>query len=272
MLYLLFAIGVLAALFLLFVFLVAPGRGGRVQQGSFAHRGLYAENQRPPENSIPAFCAAVQAGYGIELDVNITADDKIVVFHDNDLERMCGLKKKIGECTFEELQSLPLFGTAERIPLFEEVLRTVAGRVPLIVELKACPRWRRLCELTEGMLRNYGGAYCVESFLPFIVRWFKKNAKDFTRGQLAQAAAEYKGMAPAIRFAAANLLTNVLSRPHFVAYQLKDAAGCVPLWLYRGLGGGAVTWTVHEKDYVRAKESFPCLIFEWFLPDGERLK
>lgn len=265
------ALGILLLLFLLLVFLVAPGRPpqGRaaLPPGEFAHRGLYEKNQRPPENSLAAFGRAVKAGYGIELDVNLTADGHAVVFHDDTLTRMCGLERRVNDCTLRELRGLALAGTGEGIPLFSEVLQLVDGRVPLIVELKNCHRYQELCKVTAAALKAYGGSYCVESFSPLIVRWFKTKAPGVVRGQLAMGSARYRNLPWYLRFSAANLLSNVLTRPHFVAYRIEDARHSLPLTLYRALGGKLVAWTVHEKDDQQfAGQKFHSRIFEWYRP------
>lgn len=101
---------------------------------TFAHRGLFDHLSRP-ENSLAAFGAAVEHGYGIELDLQMTADGKIVVFHDESLQRMCSTPLKIEQSTFAELQKHPLLNSDQTIPLFSEVLQLVDGKVPLIVEI-----------------------------------------------------------------------------------------------------------------------------------------
>ena len=103
---------------------------------NFAHRGLHSKKPNVPENTMPAFLAAAEKGYGIELDVQLTADDEVVVFHDHDLKRACRRQKKICDLTYAELKEIPLFGSFERVPRFADVLAAVNGRVPLIVELK----------------------------------------------------------------------------------------------------------------------------------------
>ena len=102
----------------------------------YAHRGLHNLNEGVPENSMKAFRLAVEKGYGIELDVQLSADGIPVVFHDNTLARMCGVNRRVRELTLAELKALSLGGTKEQIPTFQEFLEMVDGRVPLIVEIK----------------------------------------------------------------------------------------------------------------------------------------
>ena len=113
----LFALGLLA----LPVFLLAPGRGGKKTAPylgrNFAHRGLHTQDKRVPENSLAAFALAAEAGYGMELDVQLSRDGQVVVFHDDDLRRVCGRDARVDELDLAELQTLSLCGT-EDPPVF----------------------------------------------------------------------------------------------------------------------------------------------------------
>lgn len=140
---------------------------------TFAHRGLFDHLSRP-ENSLAAFSAAVEHGYGIELDLQMTADGKIVVFHDESLQRMCSTPLKIEQSTFAELQKHPLLNSDQTIPLFSEVLQLVDGKVPLIVEIKSTEHYEPLCLKVYDLLRRYPGDYCVESMNPMMMGWFAK--------------------------------------------------------------------------------------------------
>jgi glycerophosphoryl diester phosphodiesterase len=135
------------------------------QNRTFAHRGLFEADQIVPENSLPAFRAAVEAGYGVELDVQLTKDKVVVVFHDDNLKRVCGVDARVDSYTFEELQAFPLLHTGERIPAFMDVLGVLGGRIPMIVELKSGGDWKTLCEKTLALLKDYRGDYCVEAFI-----------------------------------------------------------------------------------------------------------
>ena len=116
-----------------FAFLVAPGHATRAQKAPFlyrnyAHRGLHTEDGTVPENSLPAFRAAAEAGYAVEMDVHLTADDQLVVFHDDTLERMCGVPGVIDDFTLAELRALRLGDTDCVIPTFAEALAALGGR------------------------------------------------------------------------------------------------------------------------------------------------
>ena len=124
--------------YLLVWFLLHGRRDGpgweKLEGFRYAHRGLHGPGV--PENSLAAFRRAAEAGYGAELDVHLTRDGRLVVIHDGDLERMCGVPGRVAEKTAEELAALRLAGSEEHIPLLEEVLPLFAGRAPLVVELK----------------------------------------------------------------------------------------------------------------------------------------
>ena len=174
-----------------------------------------------PENSLPAFRAAAEAGYAVEMDVHLTADDQLVVFHDDTLERMCGVPGVIDDFTLAELRALRLGDTDCVIPTFAEALEALGGRVPLLLEVKRGHNNRRLCALTLAALRTYGGPYCVESFDPTIVAWFRRNAPDILRGQLSQPPKDYgKALNKPAAAIVGNVLTNVIARPQFIAYKI----------------------------------------------------
>ena len=165
----------------------------------------------------------------MEFDLQLTRDGQVVVHHDRSIARTCGVDKNIDEMTYEELSGYRLLGTEERVPRFTEVLELVGGRTPLIIELKSYTRQQELCEKTVGLLEGYQGLYCVESFDPRIVRWFKMHRPQVVRGQLMCRMPE-KGMSRLADFIGRNLMTNFLTRPHFEAYDfhLRRNRPCGP--------------------------------------------
>ena len=126
---------------LLYLWLIKPGIADRPDIASlmghyYAHRGLHDNETDAPENSMNAFKKAIDAGYGIELDVQLTKDRIPVVFHDETLKRVCGVDGRVRDYTYEELQQFRLCRSDERIPLFSDFLKLVDGKVPLIIEIK----------------------------------------------------------------------------------------------------------------------------------------
>lgn len=260
---------VLVFLFALWLFAIAPGKADPDRKKpflhrNFAHRGLYTEDQSVPENSLTAFRMAAEAGYGIELDVHITKDDRLAVFHDDDLMRMCGVPGRVEDRSWEELAALRLMGTEERIPLLSEVLAVMDGRAPIILELKRGGRNDELCRLVRDQLDEYPGDVCIESFDPFIVGWWRKNAPRYLRGQLSAAFAEMKkGTSGINAFLLSRLLTNCFARPQFIAYGL---CGRKPLSvrLCEGMGGMRVAWTSRGPETEKTNDA---VIFEHYRPE-----
>ena len=249
------------------VFLLAPGKATKRQKApfygrSFAHRGLHTEDKSVPENSLEAFRLAGRAGYGVELDVQLTKDGQVVVFHDDTLDRVCGVPGKLSDKSYDELKLLSLCGTNQRIPLLTEVLEVYQGRGPLLVELKTGSRNRELCEKTYAILSDYPGEVCIESFNPFIVRWFRLHAKDIVRGQLATWPKDYgDAVSRGNAFLLSRCLFNFLARPQFIAYR----AGLRPLGvqLSEALGAMNFVWTARNE---RAERGRDAVIFEFYRP------
>ena len=247
--------------------IIAPGMVSRDKTQVFeglnvAHRGLHTKDKSIPENSLPAFDAACENGYGIELDVQLSKDGEVVVFHDDTLNRVCGVDSRVDGKTLEELKALSLCGTKETIPLFSEVLDVVKGRAPLIVELKKSPKTEELCKKTLALLRAYDGPFCIESFDPRIVTWFRFNAPDIVRGQLACKRADYgKGVSPVMAYILEHCLLNFAARPHFIAYDLVELPLTVKLM--HKMGAMRVCWTSHEEGNEVNQDT---VIFEFYHP------
>ncbi len=226
----------------------------------FAHRGLYDNHSGIPENSMKAFHRAVEHGYGIELDVQLTKDGIPVIFHDSFLKRMTNdpngnpVSGKIEQYTLEELQSFHLLDTDEKIPTFQEVLDLVDGKVPLIVELKLDPGMKAapLCEKADALLQRYPGSYVVESFDPLAVRWYRKHRPDIIRGQLSEAYTKQRKYRKPSYFLAEHLMFNWLTKPDFIAYDCKDRQNLsrrLTRKLYRCPN---VAWTVQSRQELDA--------------------
>ena len=261
-----FTAAALAAAFALYLFLIAPSRGARRYFAPFlaqvyAHRGEY-DNVRVPENSLAAFRRAVKRGVGIELDIHLTADGEVVVFHDRTLTRMCGDDRRVSQMRADELTAMTLLGTGERIPTLREVLALVGGRVPLIVELKGETADTALADAAMPILENYGGAYCVESFNPLLVARYRKLAPHVMRGVLTtkfRKDGEKRGL---LGYILQGLLLNFLARPDFVAAR-HVYGGSLPVRLCRKLGAATFAWTVKTKEeYAACRRYFDAFICE----------
>lgn len=233
----------------------------------FAHRGLHDNASDAPENSMAAFRKAVEAGLGMELDVQVTKDGVPVVFHDFKLERICGAPGRIADSTYEELQAYTLCNSKERIPRFCELLEMVDGQVPLIVEIKAETANVSCCRIIDSLLRAYRGPYCIESFNPMVLWWFRRNHGDVVRGQLSsnfRREGEYWNI---LYFAMTHLLFNFLTKPDFIAYNHKfseEPGRRICRRLYRH---PAAAWTIRsQQDLEALKGEYDVFIFDSFLP------
>lgn len=232
----------------------------------FAHRGLHDEDRGVPENSLGAFAAAADAGYGIELDVHLTHDGHVVVAHDPDLVRVCGSDLVIATSTLAQIQQLRLSRTDERVPTLEQVLHVVGGRVPVMVEVK---NPRRTVGRLEGavaqQLRETRWPVCLASFNPRTVGWFARQAPALIRGQTA-ASFQDVDMPAVARRALAGMATNRWTRPHFVSYEL----GALPTPVcdrWREAGRPLITWTARTPDdLVKADAVADNVIFEGVRP------
>lgn len=248
----------------------------RLLKYRYAHRGLH-KKPKVPENSMDAFRRAAEEGFGIELDLHLTGDGKLAVIHDSSLKRTCGVDLIIEDLEMKEAQVYFLEQSQERIPEFQDVLDLVAGRVPLIVELKAgktedgTDTTDGLCRAAVTALDEYAAAfegapalYCVESFSPAAVKWLRTNRPDIIRGQLAANLNREKKNLPWFQdFLLKNLLVNLSGRPDFVAYNFDDRDESA-LKRYKG---PLFFWTIREyADLKEAEKLGAAGIFEKFNP------
>ncbi len=261
---------VLLALLTLYLFLVAPRMSGKPDMSAmegyhYAHRGFFNNEGGVPENSLPAFAAAIDAGYAIELDVQLSSDGVAMVFHDASLSRMCGVNGNIWDYTLGELKAMKLMGTEETIPTLEEALALIGGQVPVLVEYKMDKVDDAVCEKGHELLKSYSGAYAIQCFHPLALMWYKKNAPDVPRGQLAQQfykVQKYR-FDPA-RYAMTYLISNVLTRPDFISYKYSDASS-VSLNLCRFMGAKTAAWTLRDPShYEQVRGEFDFYIFDSF--------
>ena len=263
------AIGILAALVLcagVFAFLIAPGKApghGRFD-GLYAHRGLHGKDAA--ENTLAAFERACRMNVGVELDLRLSADGAVVVYHDDSLERLCQRPELVSELTAEQLQQLNVAGCGQGVPLFSQVLAVIAGRAPIIIEIKTTQKREELCQKVCQCLQGYPGAYCVESFDPLMVRWFRRHRPEIFRGQLACKMGKDSGRSGLLRFGLRHLLTNFLGRPQFIAYRYEDRCS-LSLWACKKIWKAkTAAWTVKNQEQLATK-AFDLYIFEGFLPE-----
>lgn len=233
----------------------------------YAHRGLHNNETQAPENSLAAFQKAVDAGYGIELDVQLSRDKVPVVFHDFTLKRMCGVEGKVEDYTYEQLQQFQLAQSSQRIPRFEEVLKLVDGRVPLIVELKIERFSTEVCPLVDQLLHDYPGVYCIESFNPLGLKWYRDHRPEVFRGQLSEQFLKSKNLRKPLYFLLQNLLFNFISKPDFIAYNHRHANALSLRICHRMYHNVAAAWTIKSQaELDAARKEFDIFIFDSFIP------
>lgn len=285
---------ILVVLIVLYFLAIMPRMIGRpspdryLQQNLYAHRGFHDNKTSAPENSMAAFRKAVDRGYGIECDVQLTKDGIPVIFHDFTLERVArypegqipeeavkhddgsyGVAGKVIDYTYEELMQFHLMNSDEKIPKFEDFLKMVDGRVPLIIELKIELTDVSVCPVVDKMLRDYRGVYCIESFNPLGLWWYRRHHKDVFRGQLSE---EFfheidRLMHTPLYVLLAFLVFNFLTKPDFIAYNhqhQRNLSRKLCHGLYRNT---AAAWTIRSQaELDECKKHFDIYIFEGFIP------
>lgn len=258
----------LLILFIIYLILIAPKKNPKIEEykkNLFAHRGLH--NGERAENSMSAFRAAVEAGYGIELDIRLSSDGELVVFHDDTLKRVANKEGRVDEFTAKELSKMSLSGTADGIPKFKDVLSMVDGRVPLLVEIKEDKGNYKVSDAAAEVLKDYKGKFIVESFNPLSLANFAKKLPDVPRGILSQNYLKEEKYRKPLYFILGALMLNGICKPSFIAYNKRDAKG-ISLRIARRLFG-AVTfaWTVRSKEEEDAARGagFDSVIFENYL-------
>lgn len=235
-----------------------------------AHRGLF-NNTDIPENSMPAFQKAIECGFGIELDVQITKDGELVVFHDKTLKRMCNDKRALYTLDYCEIQKLSLVSTPHGIPLFKDVLSCVSGKVPLVIEIKPEGDFIKTSKLADQMLNEYKGKYCIESFHPLVLKWFKKYSPKTLRGQLSTVYTQKTLNKPVwLRFLLNNMMFNFITKPDFIAYNYKHRYRFtykLCTFLYRPV---TFAWTLRSQRALDSiKNRFDAIIFDSFIPKNK---
>lgn len=226
-----------------------------------AHRGFHDLNDKRWENTLPAFEAAAQRGYAIECDVHLTSDGVPIIFHDHGLQRLTGTQGDIWQRTAAEMAALRIGGTGDHPPTLREMLDLVAGRVPLVVELKGIPGHdeglvERVCE----MLRAYGGTAAIMSFDHWLIRQFPAHARDIPTGLTACGSLTHELEQ---HF---SMLGHGIS---FVSYGVFDLPNPFITFVREKLDMPVISWTVREQaDVTKTFAHVDQMTFEGFEPDS----
>ena len=265
----------LASLLLLafgvWLYMVCPGKKRpemeKYKRVKYAHRGLHDENKA--ENSMSAFAAAKEKGFGIELDVRLSKDGELVVFHDETLTRVVGIDGKVIDYTADELAKMSLLGTADGVPTLRQVLDLIDGAVPLLIEIKMGNGESGIAEKFIEVIEGYKGDYIVESFNPIALKIVRRERPDILRGILS---AEYmkdpKYGGKLIYRLGQHLALNFLMRPDFIAYDKKGYTVFGLRFIRRVFGTPLITWTIksQEEESEAISHGFDTVIFENYIP------
>jgi len=224
-----------------------------------AHRGYHDLNKTVWENTLSAFDRAIERGYSIECDVHLSSDGIPVVFHDDDLKRLTGTEGYIWQRTATEMAAVRIGGTADHAPTLQEMLGRVAGRVPLVIELKGIPgKDDGLVEKVCTLLRNYRGKAAIMSFDHWLIRQFPAHASDIPTGLTAYGTKDHELEA---HF---SMLAHGIS---FTSYSVSDLPNHFVGFVREKLNMPVITWTVRDQAAVdRTFAHADQMTFEGFEP------
>jgi len=229
-----------------------------------AHRGLF--NETHPENSLVAIDAAVNAGFPVEIDVQLTSDGHAVVFHDWNLKRLTGFDAKVKDVTIAKIRELTLLGTDQRIPTLEETLSVIAGRTPALIEIKNRRYPTRLEPVAGRILNDYKGAFAIQSFNPYTLGWFSLRYPRIARGQIS-CAFDTDDMAGWKKQILSNYGMNWMSRPQFISHHWRQLPAIAPTMLRKFFKVPLLVWIVrNEEEKAAALRLGDNFVFEQFVP------
>lgn len=232
-----------------------------------AHRGLHDEIS--PENSMPAYQNAIDRGFNIEIDVHLTSDNVIVVFHDDGLKRVCGIDKKVKDCTLAELKTYRLKGTECTIPTFDEFLTLVDGKVGILCEIKGVnPFALSIVKAVVERIKTYNGDIAIQSFNPGAVIYARRHNNGRPYGQLCTWRSADGTKRSHMSDIMGKLWITKLSKPLFIAYDVRDLIGGNKYVENARRTTPILTWTINSDEKLAlAKECADNFIFENILPD-----
>lgn len=218
-----------------------------------AHKGLHDVNEGIPENTIVAFEKAIQQNYPIELDVHLTKDKKVVVIHDDNLLEMTGVDKKIKDLTYDEISMYEIKNSDQKVPLLEDVLRVVKGKVLLVIELKTYYNIGLLERELVKVLEGYDGEIAVQSFNPFCLAWFKKNKPEYIRGLLSSDF-RFHRYSFVKRVILKGLWLARVGKPDFVAYDINALNDRIISKIKR-MNAKVIGWTIDDAEKLKKAET-----------------
>ena len=247
--------------FIAWLYMIFPGKNRpemeKYKEIKYAHRGLHDKTKA--ENSMSAFAAAKEKGFGIELDVRLSKDGELVVFHDATLDRVVGREGKVIDFTAEELVTMSLSGTSDGIPTLRQVLDLIDGAVPLLIEIKMGSGESGIAEKFLEVIEGYKGDFIVESFHPMALKIVKASRPDILIGFLSAPYSRderYKG----------KILYSLLD---FIAYDKRGYDVKNLRFVRHSFGTALIAWTIksQEEEKEAISHGFDTVIFEGYLPE-----
>jgi glycerophosphoryl diester phosphodiesterase len=226
-----------------------------------AHRGLHDEVI--PENSIPAFEAAIAAGCSIEIDVQLTKDRVAVVFHDDIVQRVTGVKKRLTRMKFADVQKLRLNGTEYGIPTFVEFLAQIDGRTPILIEIKKNRGSKGIEQIVLDILKDYKGKFAMQSFHPYAIRNVHKIDPSIYCGLLSSKMTEQEKVWRIQKAAVKNARLFFMAKPDFISFEINSFPNRRIAAFREELKMPILGWTIKTKeDIERAYQYCDGIIFE----------
>ncbi len=224
-----------------------------------SHRGLHDLNNKRWENTLPAFQAAIDAGFAIECDVHLTKDKQVIIFHDNDLKRLANRDGSISDLTLEEARQLKIGNTNDCAPSLQDMLELVRGRVPIVIELKGIEGSDDgLVEAVAQQLTAYQGPVAIMSFCHHLIRQFSQYAPNIPCGLTAE------GSNTKALEAHFSMLAHDLD---FVSFHVTELPCPFITFVRNKLNLPVITWTVKDMDTKRHSDQYADQItFEGFDP------
>lgn len=224
-----------------------------------SHRGIH-NNVDIFENTLESIKLALNKNYIIEIDVHITKDNQIIVFHDYNTKRLLKKDLTVEDITYEEINNHSIF----HVPTLKEVLNLVEGKVPLLIEIKQLRKVGHLEEELMNILNDYKGEYAIQSFNPKVLLWFKKNYPNILRGQLSYSYKRNKFFKIKKLFLKSMFL-NFLTKPNFISYKYNELSER-KLNKFKKKNIKVLGWTVKsKKDFKKYSHYYDNLICEDFI-------
>ena len=241
-----------------------------------AHRGLHDAASGVIENTAGAAHAAIRAGFAIECDVQLTRDGAVIVFHDDELDRLTPACGPVWGWTLSALRQQTLRHTTERIPSLDDFLDVIAGKTPLVIELKsAFDGDLRLLPAIADILSDYRGAVCIESFDPALIAYLRLHAAQMGLGHIPlgivgeadYTESDWPQLSPDQRRKMTHFLHYPQTRPDFISWRAEDLPHAVPFLAREGLGLPVTTWTIRSPEQARRIRAWADqIVFEGFIP------